>query len=801
MNPKDITIYMIGNAHIDPVWLWRWQEGFAEVLATCRSALDRMNEFPEFVFTRADAATYMWIEDACPEMFAEMRRRVEEGRWSIVGGWWEQPDCNIPCGESFVRHELYGKRYFLEKFGVDVNVGYNIDSFGHNAGLPQILARAGIRYYVFMRPGPHEKELPAPVFWWEGPDGSRVLAHRIREPYCTGPDEITQHIFNCAQNTAPGSHVTTCFYGVGNHGGGPTVANIECIKKLQQQPDAPELVFGSLEEFFEHVLSEGIELPVVRGDLQHHAVGCYSAHSQIKALNRKTESSLTCAEIFCSMAKLALGAKFPGEEFASAWQRLLLSQFHDILAGTSLEEAYEDVRNWLGRALDTADYHTQVALSSIASNVNVQGEGRPFVVFNPHGHDVRWVVRFDDTANSLYDHAGRPIPSQTIVPVFEHTGMRPARIFVDTIPALGYKTYYSRQSDEPPMPAHKLSASEHTLENEMFRVTLDPQTAQIISIVDLRAPVELLRAPVSAVVLRDDSDTWSHGVTAYRDVVGRFGDASVELVECGPVRAVLRVCSRFGDSTLWQDICLYAQLPIIEFGITLDWHERHRVLKFEFPFALEEPVVTAEAAYAVVSRECDGRENPCQRWVDITGKLNGATYGVGLVNDSKYGYDAEGSTLRLTALRSPIYAFHEPRQVEPGKLYRYMDQGLHEFRFALVPHESDWRAAGLPAIASLLNAPPVAVETHRHNGRLPEQASFGGVSEANVHVCAIKECEDDEGLIVRLWETLGRSSECTLRLGEREWSVGIGPFEIKTLKITDDRIQEVDLIERPIKAG
>lgn len=225
------------------------------------------------------------------------------------------------------------------------------------------------------------------------------------------------------------------------------------------------------------------------------------------------------------------------------------------------------------------------------------------------------------------------------------------------------------------------------------------------------------------------------------------------------------------------------------------------MLKFEFPFALEEPVVTAEAAYAVVSRQCDGRESPCQKWVDITGTtLSGAVYGVGLVNDSKYGYDAEGSTLRLTALRSPIYAFHEPRRVEPGKLYRYMDQGLHEFRFALVPHEGDWRDAGLPAVASLFNAPPVAVETHLHSGGLPEQASLGDVSEANVHVCALKKCEDDEGLIVRLWETLGRSSECTLRLGEHKWQVGIGPFEIKTLKITGDVMQEVDLIERPIKA-
>lgn len=798
MAKDDITVYMIGNAHIDPVWLWRWREGFAEVLATCRSALDRIKEFPDFVFTRADAATYKWIEDTCPEMFEEIRHFVAEGRWSVVGGWWEQADCNIPGGESFVRHELYGKRYFLEKFGVDVTVGYNIDSFGHNAGLPQILAKAGIKYYVFMRPGPHEKELPAPVFWWEGPDGSRVLAHRVCEPYCTGPDEIADHVAKSAQNRAPRSRVATCFYGVGNHGGGPTIANIRCIQRLQKDDQSPNLVFGTLERFFEHALSEGVDFPVVKGDLQHHAVGCYSAHSQIKALNRKTENSLVCAEIFCSLAKLAVHRSFPKKEFACAWQRLLLSQFHDILAGTSLEEAYEDVRNWLGCSLDTVDYQTVTALSSIACNVDTQGEGRPFVVFNPHAHPVTWNVQFDDTGDSLVDQNGRVIASQKVEPVFEHTGTRPSRIFVDTIPPLGYKTYYSIRLEELSPTSSQLIGTDTTLESERYRLEVDPQSGQLTSITDLRRSLELLAAPAGPIVLRDDSDTWSHGVASYEEIEGRFGNATVRLVEQGPVRATIRIESHFGQSTLWQDISLYAGLPIIEFRVTVDWHEKHRVLKFEFPFAIEGPIATAEAAYAVVSHPCDGHENPCQRWVDITGKVGGQTYGVALLNDSKYAYDAKGARLRLTALRSPVYAFHEPRRVEPGKLYRYMDQGLNEFRFALVPHDGSWQEASVPNLATLFNIPPTSIETHSHPGRLASESSFGFVSEPNVQLCALKECEDDESLIVRLYETIGRATECVVRIGETEFKVHMGPFELKTLKIKDTGVQQVDLIEREI---
>ena len=183
MGLKDVTVHMIGNAHIDPVWLWNWQEGFQTTWSTFRSVLDRMKETPEFVFTSAQAALYEWIEKGDPAMFEEIRERVHEGRWRITGGWWIQPDCNIPSGESFARHALYSQRYFKEKFGVMANTGYNVDSFGHNGVLPQLLKKSGMNNYVFMRPGPHEKKDLPDIFWWESADGSRVLTYRIQFSY------------------------------------------------------------------------------------------------------------------------------------------------------------------------------------------------------------------------------------------------------------------------------------------------------------------------------------------------------------------------------------------------------------------------------------------------------------------------------------------------------------------------------------------------------------------------------------------------------------------------------------------
>jgi len=796
MNPKDITVYMIGNAHIDPVWLWKWQEGFAEVHATCRSALDRMNEYPDFVFTRADAATYKWIEDSCPEMFEEIRQRVKEGRWSIVGGWWEQPDCNIPSGESFVRHELYGKRYFLDKFGVDVKTGYNVDSFGHNAGLPQILSKAGIKYYVFMRPEQHEKELPNSLFWWEGPDGSRVLVLRLRGPYCIWGHDLAAFVNEAIEDRPKGTDVTARFYGVGNHGGGPTIENLEQIRKLQADPDAPDVIFGTLEQFFEHVMREKPDIPVVKGDLQHHAVGCYTAHSGVKMWNRRAENALGAAERSCAMAKIGSGRGFPKARFAEAWQKVLFNQFHDILAGTSLDVAYEDVRNSMGAVIDTAEYEMTAALQSIACKINVDGEGDAFVVFNPHIHAIRSMIYFDENGRSLRDCGGRAIPVQTATPFYEHTGPRAKKVFVDTLPPLGYRLYYSGNWDEAPA-ANRLTADTSALENDFYRVEIDGDSGEIVKITDLRTNTNVLDAPAGAVVIEDKSDTWSHGVVSYNEVAGRFGDAKIELIENGPVRATLRIESRFGESVMWRDVSLYAELPLIEFRVNLDWHEKHKVLKFEFPLDLEDCAASYDAAYSFATHPTDGAENPGQKWIDVTGRSGEEVYGVSLLNDGKYGFDVEDSTMRLTALRSPIYAFHDPRQVEEGKRYHYMDQGMHSFTFALLPHQGLWQEAGTVREAEVMNMPPVAVETSQHPGEWLGERSFGWVKKPNIDVCAIKEAEEDDSLIVRVRETEGKAlGEAKLILDGSKYSFSIEAYELKTLRIKGGDCREVDLVER-----
>ena len=225
-------LYLIGNAHLDPIWLWRWQEGFSEILATYRSALDRMKEFPNFKFTSACAVYYQWIEKVDPEMFQEIQERVKEGRWNIAGGWFLQPDCNIPSGESFARHGLISQRYFQEKFGIIAKVGYNVDSFGHNASLPQILKKSGMEGYVFMRPMPEEQGRDETVFLWQSPDGTEITAYRI--PYFYNIDTTRMEVFDWIREKADQQDMDMmAFYGVGNHGGGPTIALLHAMSEKE----------------------------------------------------------------------------------------------------------------------------------------------------------------------------------------------------------------------------------------------------------------------------------------------------------------------------------------------------------------------------------------------------------------------------------------------------------------------------------------------------------------------------------------------------------------------------------------
>ena len=798
-NPRDYTVHMVGNAHIDPIWLWCWDEGYEVILATCRSALERMEETPAFIFSRSSAATYQALEERDPDVFEQIRCRVKEGRWDIVGGWWVQPDCNIPCGESFVRQALYGKEYFQQKLGVDVRVGYNVDSFGHCGTLPQILKKSGLDSYVFFRPDPREKELPAQVFWWEAPDGSRVAACRAPHHYNSSPDELRERILASYEQTQDGLRDVMCFYGVGDHGGGPTKQNIQSIIQLDAESEAPNVRFSAPRQFFKEALATSPDLATVGEELQYHSRGCYTALSDVKRRNRKAENLLMTAERYSAVAHRLFGVEYPQPSLERAWQQVLFNQFHDILAGTSIKPAYEDVWTFYEEATQHGRKALETALTAISSRIRVDGDA--LAVFNPlawpRRSPVEAEVRLPDGEGRLVlvDSAGQEVPAQVI----EESDGAARIVFVAEVPSLGYEVYRTATSTPSPVTG-QLEADSTGIENEFFWVKLDPSSGHIVSIYDKTNDVEVLKAPGNVpIVLDDPSDTWSHGVAGYRDEIGCFlAEAEPVVVERGPVRAMLRVSSRWGDSSITNDIILYHNLPVIEFVMTVDWHERHRMLKLAFPIDVEDRVATYEAPYGHVVREATGDEEPGQRWIDVTGETESLPYGVSLLNDCKYGFSIEESEMRLSVLRSPIYAFHDPAKVEPGKTYLYTDQGRQTLHYWLLPHRGDWRDADTVRKGWEANNPLLVRPLAPQDGELPPRASFLTAEPDNVAATVLKKAQKSEELIVRLYETAGRRVEAALSLPTLgvQHPFSMNAYEIKTIKIdSSGRAVETNLLE------
>ncbi|GAA2757304.1 alpha-mannosidase [Actinopolymorpha rutila] len=828
-------LHMIGNAHIDPVWLWQWPEGFQEARSTFWSAIHRMAEYPDFVFTCDQVALLAFVEEADPALFEEIRKRVADGRWVNVGGWWVEPDCNVPTGESFVRQGLLGQRYLREKFGVSATVGLNADPFGHNATLPQILRKQGLEAYCFLRPGPHEAELPGNPFWWEAADGSRVLAYRIPHEYCSPRADIAYHTDKAMAQLPPGLGTAMVFYGVGNHGGGPTKDNIDSVHRLDRLGAYGELRLSSPPAYVEDVLASGVELPVWRGDLQHHAAGCYAAHSGIKAWMRSAEHALVVAERWASVASAVAGTPYPHEALTHAWKQVLFNQFHDILPGTSIEPAYDDARDQLGEARSIARRTVNLALQTLARDTDIPfREGtQPVLVFNPHP----WRVRADVECEFglaierpwVEDDTGRPVPSQSTRALA--TTSNPKRVaFPADLPPLGHRLYWIRPGAQAPVSvgdrasevAVTDAASAPVLENAHLRAEVDPTTGWLLTLLDKETGADLMAgldgdAGVDAphtVVTEDPTDTWGHRVVSYAGPGTPFTCTSARIVESGPVRTVVRVESTYGNSKLVEEIILGADARHLEVRVDLNWQEMLRLLKLRFPVGLREPSATYEIPYGHLTRPADGAEEPGQSWVDVSGTLaNGTRAGLTVVNDAKSAYDVSGADIGITAARSPVYAWHEPRQLEPDGLYSYQDQGRQTFRYLLVPHAGDWRDAGVVRLAAELAEPAQPAYESFHPGPRPATASFavegvGGGSDGaggSVVTTVLKRAEDGDALVVRAYESAGVPATWSLDLGlaGRTVSATFGPHEIKSFLVPfdpDRPVVETDLLEDPLAA-
>ena len=784
------VLHVIGHSHIDAAWLWPWTDAADLAATTFRSALDRMKETPGFCYSHSSTAHYEWVQKADRAMFAEIRQRVAEGRWEAVGGWPVEPDCNIPSTESFARHCLYGKTEVEEMLNTRVRVGFNPDSFGHAAGLPTILRQAGYGYYVFMRPQEHEMKLPR-LFWWEGPDGSRVLTYHIYRHYdgdADGLREASENVF------APGFSDGAYFLGVGDHGGAATREQVQRIAALRADSSLPELRWSTIGRFFEAVEKSPAlrDLPVIRGDLQHHARGCYSARGQQKADNRRAEHEMFRAEAVGTAARFAYGAAYPHEVYRESWKQVTFNQFHDLLAGSALYADYTNSRDGLGLACQNALWTRHPQLMAMARQVDLGAvEGGVIFAYNTLPWTRKALLEFHyetgprNPFGALKDQAGNRTPLQ-MRPSDSMTNFFPRLSAWVDLPASGYRVFSLVEAESTA--AAPISSA----------VKISSTGFGISSFTPLQGP-ELLAGDTGLVVIEDKSDTWAHDIASFRTEVGRPRLVKSFPAEEGPVTRVTRQILAWKNSLITVDIAEFHDCDAIEFRFVIDWHEHEEILKFEIPARLGSPRLFAKVPGAVLERGTDGNEEPYQDWVALEGDADGAMHTLALLNAQTYSYDCLNGLLRTILIRSAPYARHNPNQVQPDSPEAWQDQGRQERTFWLVGGRGKHSALCLDRRAQELQSPAEYVFDSRHHGTEPWERSFLEVTPSHVEVLSIKAGERDDTVIVRLQERSGAATAAHLRshVLHLDQDISLSPWQISTLSIArDGSVKPVSILER-----
>ena len=793
---QQATFHLTGNSHIDAAWLWPWTETVDVVRRTFGTALQLMDEYPTYTYTQSAAQYNQWMADKYPDMNAQIKQRIHEGRWEIVGGMWVEPDLNLPDGESQVRELLIGKQTFKQLYGVDVRIGWNPDSFGYNWQLPQIYKRSGIDYFVTQKMSWNDtNQLPLKLFWWESPDGSKVLTYfpngygnRTLNPVRLSNDLVK------ARTLAPGMLQMMDLYGVGDHGGGPTRTVLdEGLHWMQPDKVVPQMKFGIAQTFFTNIESKiasdsptwnyastakgnlalptpptgSVTIPTWKDELylEYHR-GVYTTQAHHKRNMRESEEWVLNAEKLSSLAWLD-GRPYPATQLTDAWKHVVFNQFHDLAAGSGIGVIYQDAqRDYNQVRWATSEASTQ-ALQTVQSHIDTHAAGAvPIMVFNPLGWErsgtLNVSVEMPGAAPggvSVLDAHNRVVPSELLA-ADKQTNTFHLLIEAKDVPSLGYQVLHVVPGKRPFVT--DLETDGTTLENAKLKVTVDPHTGCITSLYNKVAKFEAL-APNSCgnelIAFQDKPkafDAWNLNPDYEKTFTNLDMADSVKLVENGPLRAVIRVSRTWQSSHFEQDITLYRGADEVDVVNDIDWHETHVLLKASFPLAASSDMATYEIPYGTIQRPTTRNnswerakfEVPALRWAD----LGDGQHGFSLINESKYGYNTHGNVMRLSLLRSTV-------SPDPNA-----DRGHHHFSYALYPHVGDWKTALTVRHGYEYNYKLMAKQVEAHAGSLPLEYSFIGLQSTNVVLTAVKKAETSNGLIIRFYEWAGKTGSVTIHL-------------------------------------
>jgi alpha-mannosidase len=795
---SEAKIDLAGNSHIDAAWLWPKSETIDVVKRTFTTALQLMNEYPDYTFSQSAAQYTEWMAEKYPALNDQIKQRVKEGRWEIVGGMWVEPDLNLPDGESQVRQLLIGQRVFHDQYGVVARIGWNPDSFGYNWQTPQIYKRSGLDYFVTQKMHWNDtNQLPFRLFWWESPDGSKVLTY-FPTDYVhdnVNPTRISADFAESATRN-PGTTEMLDLYGIGDHGGGPTRAMLDQADHwiaAGKQDAVPTMRYHTAQSYFTNVeknlnpnsptwdydsIAKGytappaangaLGIPTWKDELyfEYHR-GVYTTQAAHKRNMRTSEVATLDAEKLASLAWLN-GKPYPNAELTESWKKITFNGFHDLAAGSGIAIIYKDAQREFTEVFNSDTLITNAARGTLADQIDTAKQpGAPVLVANtlawPRKETIQINVQTPEAGElTLTDDAGNKLPYEDLN---EGTNIREHTVLATVdVPALGYTVLHATASSSATQArGYENTPGDLTLSNDKLKVTIDPKTGCITQIGDPDMTHKYLAPNSCGNQLQAFADTPKQ-YDAWNIDPGTLDKApsiidhvdSIHVVRYSALRKTILISRHWQNSTFTQSISLDAGADHVDITNDIEWHETHVLLKAAFPLAATSGKATYEIPYGSIERPTTRNnswekaqfEVPAMRWAD----LGDANQGVSILNDSKYGYDAAGNTLRITLLRSPTWPDAEA------------DRGHQHFVYSIYPHTGTWKQAQTVRRGYELNDPLKATQVFAHTGALPAQASWAEVENPNVTLTAIKKAEDSDALVFRMYEWAGTATEVKLHI-------------------------------------
>lgn len=799
---KEYQLILAAHAHIDMNWMWSFNETVAVTLATFRTMLNLMDQYPDFCFSQSQASVYQIVEEYDPELMERIKARIAEGRWEVTATGWVETDKNMPNTESLLRHIQYTREYLSEKWGVkDFAIDFSPDTFGHNGNVPEIDRFGDVQYFYHCRALDGDYVL----YRYKAPSGKEVLAYR--EPYWYN-SAITPHIgpgLIDLSRRSGGLKTGLIVYGVGDHGGGPTRRDVERAMDMMAWPIYPRIKFGTLLEFFKAAESVREKLPVVDHELQYFAQGCYTTQSRIKRGNRRLEASLCDAESFASLANGLASFKFQKESFRKAWQDVLFTHFHDIITGSCVQDTREHAMGLYQTSMAVASTQAQNALRVIAENIdtssipvdidayNTQSEGagvgyglenfvgvpspergsgktRIFHIFNPLAQARTEMVELtvwdwvgDLREIQMKDAKGQALPFQLLDSKLEkYWDHRYFRILAEvTVPGWGYTTVVLSEGEPEeyrfyyhPNIRTSRAFPDYVLENELVSVRINSYDGRIASILDKKTGTELIEAGKSAGLTCIEtecatSSAWNIGRHLSETPVDRC--LKVEKLADGQLRQAVKATYTVMNSTAEVTYTLDRNQRGVQVDLEVDWKEiggqTIPVLDYRMPLAYEAKDYLYDIPAGSIVRRDEADDVPALQY---GAALNEKGASAVLVSDSKYGYRGRDNALALTLINSSTGPdLYPERGIHHVKLFAGVTDGC--------PRETE-------ELAARFNHPLAYQAGNCRKGTLPLELGMLAL-EAKTSVLSAITMADDGAVVVRLYETCGKDDEVTLHFG------------------------------------